>query len=190
MFTNWRRATLWAKPVVILFGPNSFVWLSPYRPLSITSLKRQSSDQILSGFWSWKTIFASAKECLVHISLNHWSAPRKLGLDLVSVNSKTNLNFFLPHFFFTKMYFIQLLTTNALCCVVGQNLWIDWQKLKVWAHTQSGSLDLLLVSLSYSALLVGSEDGPPLILFGATRYLLLAPNGTWHRWSAPVGTAW
>ena len=98
--------------------------------------------------------------------------------------------FFLPHFFFTKMYFIQLLTTNALCCVVGQNLWIDWQKLKVWAHTQSGSLDLLLVSLSYSALLVGSEDGHPLILFGATRYLLLAPNGTWHRWSAPVGTAW
>ena len=102
MFTNWRRATLWAKPVVILFGPNSFVWLSPYRPLSITSLKRQSSDQILSGFWSWKTIFASAKECLVHISLNHWSAPRKLGLDLVSVNSKTNLNFFLPHFFLPR----------------------------------------------------------------------------------------
>ena len=163
---------------------------SIYRPLSITSLTRQSSDQILSGFWSWKAIFASAKECLVHISLNHWSAPRKLGLDIVSVNSKTNLNFFLPHFFFTKMYFIQLLPTNALCCVVGQNLWIDWQKLKVWAHTQSGPLDLLLVSLSYSALLVGTEDGHPLILFGATRYLLLAPNGTWHRWSALVGTAW
>ena len=132
MFTNWRRATLWAKPVVILFGPNSFVWLSPYRPLSITSLKRQSSDQILAGFWSWKTIFASAKECLVHISLNHWSAPRKLGLDLVSVNSKTNLNFFLPHFFFTKMYFIQLLPTNALwllCC---------WPELVNWLAEVEG----------------------------------------------------
>ena len=154
-----------AKPVVIFFfffGPNRFVWLSPSPSLSITSLKFWAIawsvivEHILSRLWSW-----SVDHRLVHIISIHWSTLGILGC--VSVNSKTNLNFSLPHFFQDLLH-----PSTQLLMVRNCRLEVSY------FETQSVLIDVGLVR---------ADTGR------AARHHLVSLGTPWQQW-APPGTSW